>query len=64
MRKDSVRVKKVDSVHGIMPFLMKKRTEAEVYYVEKVDVTNLLKYLEKIKKNMKRLLYFMRLLLL
>ena len=26
MRKDCVRVKKVDSVHGIMPFLMKKRT--------------------------------------
>ena len=51
MRKDCVRVKKVDSVHGIMPFLMKKRTEAEVYYVEKVDVTNLLKYLDKINKG-------------
>lgn len=48
MRKNCVRVKNVDSVHGIMPFLMKKRTEAEVYYVERIDVTNLLKYLDKI----------------
>ena len=51
MRKDAVRVKKVDSVHGIMPFLMKTRCESEVYYVEKVDVTNLLNYLDKINEG-------------
>ena len=51
MRKNCVRVKNVDTVHGIMPFLMKKRTEAEVYYVERVDVTNLLKYLDKINEG-------------
>ena len=51
MRKDAVRVKNVDSVHGIMPFLMKSRCEAEVYYVEKIDVTDLLQYLEKINRG-------------
>ena len=51
MRKNCVRVKNVDTVHGIMPFLMKKRTESEVYYVERVDVTNLLKYLDKINEG-------------
>ena len=51
MRKNCVRVKKVDSIHGIMPFLMKNRCEAEVYYVEKIDVTELLKYLDKINEG-------------
>ena len=51
MRKDAVRVKKVDPVHGIMPFLMRQRCESEVYYVEKVDVTNLISYLDKINKG-------------
>lgn len=51
MRKNCTRVKNVDTVHGIMPFLMKKRTEAEVYYVETIDVTNLLKYLDKINEG-------------
>ena len=54
MRKNCVRVKKVDSVHGIMPFLMKNRCEAEVYYVETIDVTKLLKYLEKINEGMEK----------
>ena len=51
MRKNCVRVKNVDTVHGIMPFLMKNRCEAEVYYVEKVDITKLLKYLDKINEG-------------
>ena len=51
MRKNCTRVKNVDTVHGIMPFLMKKRCEAEVYYVERIDVTKLLKYLDKINEG-------------
>lgn len=51
MRKDGIRVKNLDSVHKIMPFLMKNRCEAEVYYVEKIDVTELIDYLEKINKG-------------
>ncbi len=48
MRKDGKRVKDLDSIHKIMPFLMRNRCEAEVYYVERIDVTKLLKYLEKL----------------
>ena len=48
MRKDGVRVKNLDSVHKIMPFLMKNRCEAEVYSIEKIDVTKLMEYLDKI----------------
>lgn len=48
MRKDATRVKDLDAVHKIMPFLMPNRCEAEVYFVEKIDVTELIKYLEKI----------------
>lgn len=51
MRKNCVRVKKIDAVHGIMPFLMKHRCEAEVYYVETIDITNLLKYLDKLNEG-------------
>lgn len=51
MRKDGIRVKNVDTVHGIMPFLMKNRCEAEVYYVETIDVTKLLKYLNNINEG-------------
>lgn len=51
MRKDGTRVKDLDAVHKIMPFLMKNRCEAEVYYVEQIDVTDLLDYLEKINKG-------------
>ena len=51
MRKDGIRVKNVDTVHGIMPFLMKNRCEAEVYYVETIDVTKLLKYLDNINEG-------------
>ena len=51
MRKDGVIVKNLDPIHKIMPYLMKNRCEAEVYATEKIDVTNLLKYLDKINKN-------------
>ncbi|MBO5121483.1 MAG: 2-oxo acid dehydrogenase subunit E2 [Bacilli bacterium] len=51
MRKDGIRVKNVDTVHGIMPFLMKNRCEAEVYYVETIDITKLLKYLDNINEG-------------
>lgn len=42
------RVRNLDPVHKIMPYLMSNRCDAEVYYVEEVDVTKLLKYLEKV----------------
>lgn len=46
-RKDGKRVRDLDVIHKVMPFLMDKRCDSEVYIVEKIDVTNLLKLLEK-----------------
>ena len=51
MRKDGIRVTKIDSTHKIMPYLMANRCDAEVYTIERIDVTNLLKYLDKINKT-------------
>lgn len=51
MRKDGKRVTNLDSIHKIMPHLMKNRCEAEVYYVEEIDVTDLIDYLEKLNKG-------------
>lgn len=50
-KKKRTRVKDLDAVHKIFPYLMPNRCEAEVYYVEKIDVTELLNYLEKINKD-------------
>ena len=51
MRKDGMRVTNLDAVHKIMPHLMENRCNAEVYSYETIDVTDLLKYLDKLNKN-------------
>lgn len=51
MRKDGKKVTNLDSVHKIMPYLMSNRCEAEVYYVEKIDITELINYLDKKNEN-------------
>lgn len=50
-RKDGIRVRKIDSTHKIMPYLMANRTEAEVYIIEKINITNLMKYLDEENKK-------------
>ena len=52
-RRDGVWLKDLDGMHLIMPHLMPKRTEAEVYLQEQIDVTELLKYIEKKNKENK-----------
>ncbi len=54
MGKNRKRVKDLDAVHKIMPFLMPNRCEAEVYYVEEIDVTDLLKYLEERNEGLEK----------
>lgn len=49
-RKDGVLLRDVDSYHKIMPFLMPRRTECEVFFCESIDMTNLLAYIE-LKKS-------------
>lgn len=46
-RKDGQRVRDLDIMHKAMPFLLPKRTEAEVYLNETIDVTNALIYIKQ-----------------
>lgn len=46
-RYDAYRIKDIDGMHFYMAYLMPKRTEAEVYINEKIDITELLKYIEE-----------------
>ena len=45
-RRDGVRIKDVDGFHSIVPYIMPKRTEAEVSMTEQFDVTELVKYMK------------------
>lgn len=46
-RYDAYRVRDIDGMHHYMAYLMPKRTEAEVYINEPIDITELLKYIEE-----------------
>ena len=46
-RYDAYRVRDIDGLHFYMAYLMPKRTEAEVYINEKIDVTELLSYIKE-----------------
>jgi len=46
-RKDGVWIKDIDGLHFLMPHLMPNRCESEVYIEERLDVTNLVAYLEE-----------------
>ena len=46
-RYDAYRVRDIDGVHHYMAYLMPKRTDAEVYINEKIDVTDLLEYIKE-----------------
>lgn len=46
-RRDARWVREIDGLHAILPHLMPKRTDAEVYLCSKVDVTEALAYIAK-----------------
>lgn len=46
-RRDARWVREVDGLHAIMPHLMPKRTDAEVYLSAKMDVTETLRYINE-----------------
>ncbi len=46
-RYDAYRVRDIDGLHFYMAYLMPKRTDAEVYINEKLDITELLKYINQ-----------------
>ena len=59
-RKDGVKVKNIDGMHSLMPFILKDRVDSDVYINAKLDVTELVKYVNKMKKQeeYKNLTYF------
>ena len=59
-RKDAEWVKPNDALGAIMPFIMKKRTEAEVSSKQDMDVTELVKYVDDYNKknNEYKMTYF------
>ncbi len=50
-RRDGRWLKDLDGLHLIMPFLFPNRTESEVYSLEQVDATKLVKYVEQKNKE-------------
>lgn len=50
-RRDAVRIKDIDPFHSIVPYVMPKRTEAEVFDHESIDVTDLLDFIKKEKEE-------------
>jgi len=46
-RKDGARLKKISSMHAIMPLMYPNRCDNEAYISERIDLTNINAYLEK-----------------
>ena len=46
-RPDAYWIRNLDGLHAIMPHLMNKRTDAEVYVNMEFDVTEALRYIEE-----------------
>lgn len=54
-RKDAIKIKDIDGLHNILIDLKPKRCDSDVYINQKIDMTNLVKYIEKKKKENKDL---------
>ena len=50
-RRDGVRIKELDGFHSIVPYIMPKRTEAEVSMTEQFDVTDLVDWMSERNKT-------------
>lgn len=50
-RRDGKKIRNLDGMHYIMADLKPNRCDADVYINQKIDVTNLIKYIEKKKKE-------------
>ena len=46
-RKDAIEIKNSDPFHSVVPYVMPKRTEAEISITETFDITDLLKYIDE-----------------
>lgn len=50
-RKDAKKIRQIDGMHNIMLDLKPDRCDSDVYINQKLDVTNLINYMEKLKKE-------------
>ena len=50
-RRDGIKVKDLDGMHSLMLEIMPKRCDSDVYISAKLDVTNLVDYVNKLKKK-------------
>lgn len=50
-RRDARWLRDIDSYHKVFPYVIPKRCDAEVYFTENIDVTELLKYLDEKKQD-------------
>ena len=50
-RKDARWLRDIDPMHKLFPYVMPGRCQAEVYFTEKFDVTELLKFIDKKKED-------------
>lgn len=50
-RKDGKRVKNLDGMHGLITHIKPYRADSDVYINTKIDVTEMVKYVEKLKKT-------------
>ena len=47
-RRDGIKVKDLDGMHSLMLEIMPKRCDSDVYISAKIDVTNLIDYVNKL----------------
>lgn len=59
-RRDGIRVKNLDGMHVMLPHLKPNRCNSDIYINQKIDVTEMVKYMDKLKKKHsdKKITYF------
>lgn len=57
-RRDGKRVKDIDAMHVLMPYIKPNRCDSDVFINQKLDVTKLVKYYEEMKLKDNDLTYF------
>ena len=57
-RRDGIRVKNLDAMHVLMPYIKPNRCDSDVFINQLLDVTELVKYMDNLKKKEKDITYF------
>lgn len=57
-RRDGIRVKNLDAMHVLMPYIKPNRCDSDVFINQLLDVTELVKYMDNLKRKRKILHIF------